>query len=428
MRRLKHNFVPFGIVFLVAVANVVVILYGLLLFDDIHALEFSTDPIPIEFTLNSVLTVSTDGNIAISNLTPGNKSISSSDYTVTVSTNSVAGYTLSATVGCESGDGCFNSKILGDGNSNDFSMVESTTALTPGKWGVSLDSTATENSNFRTLPLYSGTADIINQTTDASGAAATGYQGTQSTTFRVGAYAADTQVAGTYTNVINFAAVANMVVVRTYIQDLTASECQTLASNADFVVYDKRDGKDYTVRYIEGACWMTQNLRITGTVSSEDSNFSTNSSVNVCEQDLTAGNTFFNTSCHDSGNTSNGVWYNFVAATAKTITGTFNSVTPTEDICPANWHLPSYDANNTPGSINSLASTSSTSLSKFSPVAGGNYHLGTIEATHYGFWWSTIVSNISSELRYRLYYLPDSLGTDNNGGRVGGFYIRCVRV
>ena len=108
----------------------------------VSALEFTTNPIPIEFTLNSILTLSTDGNISIPNLTPGNSIISSGDYTITVSTNNVAGYVLSATVGCADGDGCFNSNILGDGNSNSFAMVDSTTTLTPGKWGVSFDSNA----------------------------------------------------------------------------------------------------------------------------------------------------------------------------------------------------------------------------------------------------------------------------------------------
>ena len=396
------------------------------------ALEYTSNPVPVSFTFNSVLTLSTDGNIAISNLTPGNKGISANDYTVTVSTNSVAGYTLSATVGCASGTGCFNSKILGDGNNNDFAMVETTTTLTPGKWGVSLDSAATENSNFKTLPLYSDTAETINQTTDASGTAASGYQGTQDTTFRVGAYAAESQVAGTYTNVINFTAVANIVIeapgecssTESCMQTFTADMCEAQASDAPVTLTDARDGSTYTVRYIEGACWMTQNLRITGTVSSEYSNFSTNSSVNVCEGDLTDGNSFDEARCHGSGNTTNGVWYNYAAASAKTITGDSNDTLATEDICPANWHLPSYDTTNPAGSVNSLSSTSATSVLKFSPVTGGFYDNGSLGNTSRGYWWSTTAYNANG--RYNLIYDGSSLST-NGIYRSTGRYIRCVR-
>ena len=58
------------------------------------------------------------------------------------------------------------------------------------------------------------------------------------------------------------------------IQDFTVDECQAKASDTNFTVVDKRDGNDYTVRYINGNCWMTQNLRLSGgrTLTSTDSN------------------------------------------------------------------------------------------------------------------------------------------------------------
>lgn len=47
---------------------------------------------------------------------------------------------------------------------------------------------------------------------------------------------------------------------KTYLQDLTAATCQAQASANDLVAYDRRDDKQYTVRYINGHCWMTKNL------------------------------------------------------------------------------------------------------------------------------------------------------------------------
>ncbi|MBQ3293002.1 hypothetical protein IJG93_01675, partial [Candidatus Saccharibacteria bacterium] len=46
----------------------------------------------------------------------------------------------------------------------------------------------------------------------------------------------------------------------TYMQDLSKSMCQTLATDAALSVKDSRDNQEYTVRYIGGTCWMTKNL------------------------------------------------------------------------------------------------------------------------------------------------------------------------
>ena len=209
-----------------------------------------------------------------------------------------------------------------------------------------------------------------------------------------------------------------------YMQDLTPLMCQIAASENPLTVYDKRDGSDYTVRYIQGACWMTQNLRITGMVYAQNSNFNTYSNVNVCEQDLTVGNSYDTPRCHDSEDTVKGVWYNYAAATAKTVTGNSNTTVAIEDICPANWRLPSYDVEKTPGSINSLLLAPTTSIVEFSPVAGGYYYNGSINRPSYGYWWSTTASDAT----YRQYLFYDGNGLDfSNYYRSRGNYIRCVR-
>ena len=210
---------------------------------------------------------------------------------------------------------------------------------------------------------------------------------------------------------------------KVYMQDLTATQCSTLASDGSITVYDRRDESDYTVRYLQNACWMTQNLRLTDTVSSQYSNFSTNSTFNPCVGDLTAGNSYDEARCHDSGSTETGVWYNYASASAGTITGDSNSTDATEDICPAGWHLPSYDTTKPAGSVNSLLDLSDKDY--FSPVAGGSYYSGNISSTGNGYWWSSVAYNTT--LRYYLGYNGSSLGTNNNGNRGHGLYIRCVR-
>ena len=215
-----------------------------------------------------------------------------------------------------------------------------------------------------------------------------------------------------------------------YLQDFTLEECQEYATDENYTLYDRRDNNDYTVRYIEGACWMTQNLRITGTINSEDSNFSTYSSVNVCENDLLGGGSVDQPQCHNSGNTTAGVWYNFAAASART-----NSVSTSpyvEDICPAGWSLPSYSDNGVAGSANSLANTASTSIAKFSPSTAGSYNAtGGFSAGNKGTYWT---NEGSSSSHYYLYYQVGEAGESDrfvllsHVGQGWGFHVRCVRL
>jgi uncharacterized protein (TIGR02145 family) len=238
----------------------------------------------------------------------------------------------------------------------------------------------------------------------------------------------------------------------TYMQDITdQNEDTILASmtdNAQYYLRDKRDGTPYCVsKIVNGnnvtALWMTQNLRITGTISATDSNFS-GSDFNVSAYDLKTDGASGGACHYETGGYNNpcsrtpdaddltatgltaeqiGAWYNYVAATAGEITGDDNTAIATQDICPAGWHLPSRDTNGGAGSINSITS----SVSAFSPVTGGNYFGGSVSGVRAGYWWSTTDS--SSYARYYLtYYTGSGLSAGNASNRVAGGYIRCVRA
>ena len=239
-----------------------------------------------------------------------------------------------------------------------------------------------------------------------------------------------------------------------YMQDLDKTTCQTLTASGPITVYDRRDESDYTVRYINDACWMTQNLRITGTISATDSNFSTQSSWNVHVNDLTSGNTYTEARSHvadaasvtaasDAGYTTTldgktidtkilGVWYNYCAASAGTVCAQ-TQTNASEDICPANWHLPIYntDTTNYPigniyGMTGSATTNGTNNASLFNPVYGGYYFGGTLRsAGAFGYWWSATALNTNSQ--YNLYYNSGSLYTSYYNKRYGN-YIRCVRT
>ena len=201
----------------------------------------------------------------------------------------------------------------------------------------------------------------------------------------------------------------------TYIQDFTNSQCQSLASDADFTVVDKRDGSDYTVRYINGACCMTQNLRLSGgrTLTSADSNVTRNWSFPTGS--LTSGATYTEARSTISSNTSYGGYYNYCTASAGTVCNNSTEQDATQDICPKGWRIP------TRAEQNGITSYSSA----FSPVYSGRYYDGTLYYTgSYGGWRSATADYISTP--YNLYYGGSSLNTEYSSKDLG-LSVRGIR-
>ena len=188
------------------------------------ALSYSSEE-HVKFTLNPNITIDISGNLNIFDLAPGSSS-DSNIITVTASSNAIAGYSLSSTVGNSThtnpsynntnlnhsnGSNTFtnldtNRPTLNDFNPNinswgySYSPCTNTDCANTPNW-ISGDITSTTNPGYNGLPLYttSNPIKLINEST----------AGTKSVKFKIGANAASTQVAGTYTNVINFIGVAN---------------------------------------------------------------------------------------------------------------------------------------------------------------------------------------------------------------------------
>ena len=245
----------------------------------------------------------------------------------------------------------------------------------------------------------------------------------------------------------------------TYMQDLSKSMCQTLATDAALSVKDSRDNQDYTVRYIGGTCWMTKNLMFgynssnpataSLTLTPATSNVTSNRTVTVYDLVTkgTSGNECYGTynsttqigsgpgyvnACIHSGSNDytdgNTVWYNYAAATAGTIVNksdtdtTGNLNTATESICPKGWTLPTTKQIN---NISGGTSGSATYISVFNPVLGGYYGRSTLyHESDRGFWYGSEMYN--GIRRYYLYYDDNNLSISGGGQRHEGLYIRCV--
>lgn len=202
----------------------------------------------------------------------------------------------------------------------------------------------------------------------------------------------------------------------TYMQDLTAVQCSGSYEGATATLIDKRDNSDYTIAKINGNCWMTQNLRLSGgrTLTPADSNVASDWSFPSTQL---AGNSSSATEPQMtiSSDTSYGGYYNYCAASAGTVCAE-TEIDATQDICPKGWRLPTNAELNT---ITSYASA-------FSPVLSGRYNSGSlIFIGSGGHWWSASAENI--HLRYILDYNGSRLSTSIYGSRTEGKSVRCIR-
>lgn len=365
----------------------------------------------VDFTINPSLTVSlSSADLIIDGLAPG-VSADSNEITVTVTTNAAYGYKLSATTGSaenasrnllhEGGTATFASIAFQSDPQNYLSSLAS-----DNTWGYSVDSGASYNG----LPLYTDTQNVA--TLLSSDSMPSG--GSASTTFLIGAKAAETQVAGDYTNVVNFSAVTNYspkTLREAYmangkqlfngyykLQDMSSTICGMTDIKGDgsaIQLIDVRDKEVYWVTKLEdGNCWLLENLRLD--LLAEDASINitaanTNASVTALSALFNGGGTSPHTATAISatwaesynipridtasknlttgseGVTSSdsldaqgqsttwkfGIYYNYCAASAGSYCYSSDSSdgNTSEDICPSGWRMP------TGGSINTTTGT-----------------------------------------------------------------------
>lgn len=172
-----------------------IVLGGLAVAQAAHATVTYVNSSDVQFTFSSTLSMTVSDDFEITDLAPGT-SRKSNEVDVTVDTNHVSGYTLSAKVG----NATYTTTDLKMDEDNVFSMIgPSATALSAGTWGYTLNDGTTYGA------LDTTTATVLKQTTGAP------TSGSDVTSIKIGAQATAEQMSGTYQNVVNFLAVANIV-------------------------------------------------------------------------------------------------------------------------------------------------------------------------------------------------------------------------
>ena len=338
---------------------------------------------------------------------------------LTITTSDSAGYSLY--LYSSDGDNSLRPKI-----SANISTINATagdvgltlSSLKPNTWGYNLGTEApTDATTYSAVPTNNSTPIQTKDTSDTNSA-------NDTYTLSFGAKVDSTIASGAYSNALTVAVVAEPRAL-TYIQDLTLSECQAQASDADLTVKDKRDDNEYTVRYINGACWMTQNLRLSGgqTLTSEDSNV-----VGTWEfpsDSLTLGNSSTEARSTISDDPEHaleyGGYYNFCAASAGTICNDTTVQDAVQDICPKGWRLPT-------GGTSSEMADISRYVSAFPPVLSGAYVNGVPNYIgSFGDWWSATVSGYNGIGQFVLFYNGNSFDHLSSLARLNGLSVRCIR-
>lgn len=376
------------------------------------------------------LSVSTD-NVSLT-LDPATKSFDTKDLTISIGTNNPTGYKL----------------YLNADNTNLVNIADSTKTIetlpssTPATgydqssfpvnyWGYRKTNGSTSSGNYFPYAselLVSSSSGPTNETT---------------TTIGLASKIDYLKASGTYR--LNFSLNAIPTITQYYMQDLSDP---TLASSVcvtehPTIVFDSRDEQAYTIRRINGTCWMIDNLRLGFNRSNPnitEINLTTNDSDVLSSKKLTLydlvnygqnnaecyGDAGYTNPCihsyyEDTNGSGVGVWYNYAAASAGSIIGKNNDNTANESICPFGWSLPSK--------TKMVELLSEWSLFNYLVFHPGDYQNGTLIDGENIHWFSSEASTTSplvNRIRLNYHKSDNILSTGVYGTRNVGQYVRCI--
>ena len=368
----------------------------------------------VSLSVAPVISLSLQDTVAVEVTPTQDGTFSSNTAALSISTNNETGYSLY--LATSNGENTLTSQnpgtsdVISAVNGGDNGVTSAN--FTNNTWGYSLSQdSVSDTTAYKAVPTATGDTAII---TTSSPTEADTYNLTFGTKV-------DTSLpSGTYSNDVVVSVVTNpeyvpTISAMTNMQDVTAEICAASAEGETATLIDTRDGSDYTVAKINGNCWMTQNLRLSGgrTLTSADSNVA--SSWSFPSNSLTSGNSSTEARSLISSNTSYGGYYNYCAASAGTVCSSSSAQDATYDICPKGWRLPT----------NSEQSGITGYVSAFSPVLSGYYYDGSLYYTgSYGNWWSATAH--VSYFQYNLTYNGSSLNTNYYNNNYG-YSVRCIR-
>ena len=451
-----------------------VILAGLFAFnsivsiDTVHA-EASNAQASLE--LDPVIDISAPSTVTL-NCTPGSTDATSqlctSNATISVTTNNIAGYTLQMNTTSGSSNSLTNSVASPAATIPTLSQAYSSANFPVNYWGYTGGTDKSSetggyncSTNYCPILAYESTATNYapNHTIKQTDAPANN----STTTLTFAGKVNTTKPSGTYTTSITFTAVTNEPPTQPItngmdMQDIDSEVCGATSTDITYTVVDSRDSKEYTVaRLQDGNCWMTQNLALGSSTAMNltQANSNVGPSGFTLPASVTEGNwsmspdnpEFFDyAGNYPSQQASNkyGNYYNWPAATAGSGTSATTSGDAQYSICPKNWRLPSAGTTATTNNefytmLNNYITTgtwydlywSGVTTSEFTstPVSlvFSDSYTGYVSEDHIGDWWSSTAASSGN-----AYYLEAIAANGYIGPRDDRFYkehgysIRCL--
>ncbi len=260
-------------------------------------------------------------------------------------------------------------------------------------------------------------------------------------------------------------------------QDGTESLCKEIYVGATETLIDSRDNTTYMAgRLKDGKCWMLDNLALDPTNSTTASNMNasnTNATQEAITNLLNGGSTatgwsntaianvttnFINDDSYiqprinnvskdtlvtsygpasTSGQAKVGIYYNYCAASASTycyateqaVDAPDTIIDAPEDICPANWRMPTGGDTGEYSTLaqkytNTVTETNSLKYNLSTPLSGSYYGSSAYSQGSYGYWWSSTYSY--SGKMYHLYVTPTNVSPGVYHDRSYGLSMRCL--
>ena len=364
----------------------------------------------------------------------------SKELKVNISTNAIKGYELYFSSEDEQTNMKHTTPSITQSISSTFTGSLTSNNMQNNTWGYSLN-----NTDFKSIPKKTEQVKLKDLNTYP-----TPSERTQSIYF--GVKADTTLPSGTYEKNVIFTAIAHAnpphprgIFTISNMQQINPNVCKAsttplaTATQLDtdgshhgdpnyvptVTLTDTRDNNTYTVsKLADGKCWMTQNLRISGTtITPSDSNVTTNYTIPASS--ISGFNSLDTSNAYVD---SDGGFYTWYTATAGTGTQDLDTQgqNTTASICPKGWRLPTGGDS---GEFKTLYNNyNSSSVLRSNPVnltlSGLAYNSSRRDQGSLGRYWSSTVYSDSSA--YYLHLNTSNVNSANLIDKNLGFSVRCI--
>lgn len=389
--------------------------------------SFADERAKIRIGINTISSLWLNNNFLNFDITPTDSgAYSIKELAANGFTNSNAGFELYFSSSDNSTDMTHRSSSINDVISSNFTGTNlGLTEIPMNSWGYRPKNT----SNAIIIPPASNPTKVADYNTSTTSTDGSG------TVLQIGVRVNNSIASGYYSKDVKFSMVTHEPIIP--IQDF---DCASLDTGDEIRVTDTRDSNQYMIAKLnDGRCWMTENLRLKNkTITNEDSDISA-ASYTVPDSVETIYRDFYEPYVYDTENTSYGMYYNHIVASAGTQAGQNDFTELSYSICPKGWKIPSADEWQVMYNAHSITDSAEGSvIARATPINliySGHYvtdgsdddgKSGVSDQGEMGVWW-TGTAGMTGGRRVAAAITDTSVTRYKWTYRVNGNAIRCIR-